>query len=176
MAMMTPEGVFEHRDRRLIAGETMTTIGVNLPRVEGAAIDLAKVVVMIPGTILIPGTNPVSSLKSGEETLMKTLIMMAIGGLLLVADLREGRATILLTMTMVSTMTGVPLANVRGETNAVVVAVAVAVAEEAEVEVVEAAEGGETSNKKVVVVAEEAGVEVTREKVTIHRQPRVPSI
>ena len=174
MAMMTPEGVFEHRNRRQKAWETMTTTGVNLPRVKGAAIDLAEVVETIPGTISIPGTNPVSNPKSNKETLITTLVTMTIGGLLLVADLREGRATILLTITMVSTMTGVPLAIVRGETNAVAVAVvAVAVAEEAEV--VEAAEGGETSNKTVAAVAEEAEVEAARTRATIHRQPRVPS-
>ena len=171
MAMMTPEGVFEHRNRRQKAWETMTTTGVNLPRVKGAAIDLAEVVETIPGTISIPGTNPVSNPKSNKETLITTLVTMTIGGLLLVADLREGRATILLTITMVSTMTGVPLAIVRGETNAVVVAVAVA----EEAEVVEAAEGGETSNKTVAAVAEEAEVEATRTRATIHRQPRVPS-
>jgi len=167
MSMMTPEGVFEHRNRRQKAWETMTMTGVNLPRVKGAAIDLAEVVETIPGTISIPGTNPVSNPKSNKETLITTFVTMTIGGLLLVADLREGRATILLTITMVSTMTGVPLAIVRGETNAV------AVAEEAEV--VEAAEGGETSNKTVAAVAEEAEVEATRTRATIHRQPRVPS-
>lgn len=179
MATMTPAGVCEHQGHRQTAGETMTTTGVNLPRTKGATIAQAEAVAaeMIHGTISIPGTSP--SNHNGSEAAATTTISTKITmiGALLVEGRREDRDTIpLTTTTMVSTMTGVPLANDQEESNAV----AVGVVEEAEVvvevvvaEAAEAAAGDEI--RKVVVAATEILEKATRKMETIPLQPRVLS-
>ncbi len=169
-AMMTQVDVCEHRDHRQIAGETTTTTtGVNLPRTEGAAIVQAEAVaeVMIHGTTLIPGTS--RNNHSGGEVAPTTTSMTMMAGALLVEGLREGRGTIPLTTTMVSTMTGVLLANDQEESSTV----AVVVVEEAEVEAAEVAAGDEIL--KVVVAATEILEKATRKRETIPLQTRVLS-